>query len=86
MIHLLNFLSANSLNWRDNAGTQPVPQRVGELTLSYATTRQVRRVWFASPDVDAGASKEIAFTQTASEVTFTLPSLAYWDMVVVEYP
>jgi len=85
VIHLLNFLSANSLNWRDNAGTQPVPQRVGELTLSYATTRQVKRVWFASPDVDAGASKDIAFTQTASEVTFTVPSLAYWDMVVVEY-
>jgi len=86
VIHLLNFISANSPLWRDNAGTQPVPQSVGELKLSYTTTRQVKRVWFASPDVDAGASKEIAFTQTASEVTFTLPSLAYWDMVVVEYP
>lgn len=85
VLHLLNFLSATSPLWRDNSGTQPLPQRVGELKLSYATTRQVRRVWFASPDVDGGTSKDVAFAQTASAVTFTLPSLTYWDMVVVEF-
>jgi len=39
----------------------------------------------ASPDLDGGASKDIPFTTLGNVITFTLPSLRYWDMIVVEY-
>jgi dextranase len=85
VIHLINLANANSLNWRDNNGTQTVPVKVNNPRFNFNAAKIIKRIWMASPDVDGGASKEIAYTQTGNSVTFTLPSLWYWDMVVVEY-
>jgi dextranase len=85
VIHLLNFTNATTLNWRDNAGTQAYPQAIKDVGLNLTADGQVRKLWFASPDINGGASTELPFTQTGNGVTFTLPSLQFWDMVVVEY-
>lgn len=85
IIHLINMANTNSLNWRDNMGTQTTPIKISNARFNFNTAKPVKRIWTASPDVDGGASKEIAFTQNGNAVTFTLPSLWYWDMVVVEY-
>jgi len=84
MIHLLNFRQANSLSWRDMDGTMPAPVEVKALPLTVKTTVAVKRVWAASPDALAGAPVELSFTQQDGTVNFTLPSLKYWTMIVLE--
>ena len=84
MIHLLNFSQANSLSWRDLNGTMPEPQTVESATVEIVTQEPVDRVWMASPDINGGAVRELAFEQTASGISVTLPSIKYWDMLVLE--
>ncbi|WP_439882602.1 glycoside hydrolase family 66 protein [Pontibacter sp. MBLB2868] len=84
IIHLINFTNANSLNWRDNSGTQPYPQAIQNVKLSLATSKAVKRVWVASPDFQQGVPQELTFTQNNGQVSFTLPYLQYWDMLVIE--
>ena len=84
IIHLLNYRQANSLSWRDMDGTMPAPQEVTGLPLSVKITSAVKRVWVASPDALAGAPLELSFAQKNGVVTFTLPSLKYWSMIVIE--
>ena len=84
VMHLLNFLNTADLSWRDLNGTRPAPVTQHDLRVSVATTRRVKRVWTASPDVDGGIPHQLDFTQEAGTLTFTLPSLEYWSMVVIE--
>ena len=44
----------------------------------------VKRLWVATPDALGGAPQELAFQESGGYVTFTLPSLKYWTMIVVE--
>lgn len=85
IIHLINFSNAASFDWRDADGKQPAPQMITTPGINFQSSKAVKKIWFASPDVDFGASRSIEFNQSGSTVTFTLPSLQYWDMVVVEY-
>ncbi len=83
ILHLLNFLN-NSLDWRDTNGTKTTPTTATNIKLSYTTTQSISKIWLASPDTDFGVAKQIAFQQSGNTVTFTIPSLKYWDMIVVE--
>jgi len=85
VINLLNYTNANSLNWRDTNGTQNAPNAFTDVKLSYQTSKTVTKVWVASPDYEDGTPQILNFTQNGNTVTFTLPGLKYWDMVVVEY-
>ncbi len=85
VIHLLNFASANSLAWRDTNGTQAAPNTFTNVKLSLQTSKAVKKVWVASPDYEDGTPQTLDFTQTGGSISFTLPSLKYWDMLVVEY-
>lgn len=85
VIHLLNFSGAATFEWRDTGGIQPYPQVVKDVKLSFTSGKTVAKLWFASPDFDKGAPKQLDFTQTGDKVSFTLPSLQYWDMIVAEY-
>mgnify|MGYP002553346979 CR=1 FL=1 len=84
VVHLLNFLSANSLSWRDLNGTMPEPRLVTKMPLKLNVAGKVSKVWVATPDAHAGASQELAFEQKDGAITFTLPSLKYWSMIVME--
>lgn len=84
IIHLLNFLSADNLSWRDVNGTMPEPRLISDVPMSLSVSTKVNKVWVASPDFHAGASQELAFTQKDGAITFTLPRLKYWTMIVVE--
>jgi dextranase len=85
VIHLINFTGANSLLWRDADGRQLKPGSIDSAGLQLISNKSIRRIWFASPDINNGASREIPFTQTGSQVAFIIPSLLYWDMIVIEY-
>lgn len=85
VIHLLNYAGANSLNWRDTNGTQTTPDTFTNVKLSYQASGPVTKIWMASPDYEDGTPQTLDFTQNGNTVTFTVPSLQYWDMVVVDY-
>ena len=84
VIHLLNFLSADNLSWRDLNGTMPEPRLVSDVPLKLNVSGKVNKVWVATPALHAGASQELAFTQKDGAITFTLPFLKYWTMIVIE--
>ena len=85
VIHLLNFSEATSLNWRDASGTQPYPRVIKGWRLQIGTTKSVKKVWYASPDYQYGSSVSLPFTQSGTTLTFTLPEMQYWGMIVLEY-
>ena len=53
VVHLLNFLSANSLSWRDLNGTMPEPRLVTKVPLKLNVAGKVSKVWVATPDAHA---------------------------------
>lgn len=84
VIHLLNFTGSESLSWRDADGKQPAPLLRTKLPLTVECGKTVKRVWAATPDEHGGCAQELPFTQQGTTITFTLPSLKYWTMIVLE--
>lgn len=84
VLHLINFANANSFDWRDANGTQSTPTPFTNAQLQVSVRNSVTKVWVASPDINFGIPKQLAFTQTGNVIQFTLPRLVYWDMVVIE--
>ena len=84
VVHLLNFINAKTLEWRDNGQVQPVPVTRRNLLVRLPAPRAVRRVWLASPDVEQGVPRSLPFTQANGQLTLTVPELRYWDMLVLE--
>lgn len=85
VIHLLNFTDATTMNWRDDDGVQAYPHDRTEIPLTLATEREIERIWYATPDRNMGASQELEYSPSGNQVSFTLPFLKYWSMIVVEY-
>jgi len=85
VLHLVNFTNAKTLHWRDNKGTQAKPVVISQPSFAFTSAKAIKKIWFASPDVNGGASSTLNYKQSGNTVTFTLPSLQYWDMVVIEY-
>jgi len=85
VIHLINFSDANSLMWRDTNGEQFTPKIKKDFMLNLTDSRNISKVWYASPDLNAGSSAELDFTKNGNNLIFKIPSLQYWGMIVVEY-
>lgn len=84
VVHFLNFSNTSDLSWRDLNGTRQKPTRKDNLAVTIQTNRKVSKLWVASPDSHAGAVQELSFEQIGNQLTFTLPSLEYWTMAVME--
>ena len=85
VLHLINFSNANSLQWRDANATQVKPVTIENMTLTITSAKTVKKAWLASPDTNSGVAVPLSFTQSGNSVSVTIPSLQYWDMVVLEY-
>lgn len=83
-VHLLNFSNTNDLSWRDLKGTRPAPVTQENVQITYTTSRQITKVWTATPDKNGGVPMELPFTQDGNNVSVTVPSLEYWTMLVFE--
>ncbi len=84
MLHLINLTGTDSL-WRDENQTKPEPTPLGAIPVRYHTESDVQALYIASPDDEDIAPLELAFEMGLDEkgryITFTVPSLAYWNMV-----
>lgn len=85
VIHLINFANAASFDWRDTNGSQSTPNTFQNISFILSTGKKVTKLWMASPDINGGALQSISFTQSGNAISFTLPSLQYWDMIVADY-
>lgn len=81
VFHCLNYSNLSSLNWVDD---QPTPTIVTNLAMSFPYSSTITRMWIASPDFNNGVPQQISYTQNNGVVSFTLPKLQYWTMVVAE--
>ncbi len=85
VIHLINFANATSFDWRDTNGTQAAPKTFQNISYILTTGKKVKNLWMASPDINGGVAQQLPFTTSGNTISFTLPSLQYWDMIVAEY-
>jgi dextranase len=85
VIHLINFTNAVTMDARDVQGVQVEPGEITGINLQLSVSGQVDKVWVATPDRNSGSSEIIPFNTSGSNITFTLPYLKYWSMIVVEY-
>jgi GH15 family glucan-1,4-alpha-glucosidase len=91
VLHFINMLNLSSSDWMDTNATQPAPTVKTNVAVKYYYTSGTApsSVHVASPDINGGAAQSLSFS-TGSDgggnyVTFTLPSLDYWDMAWVNY-
>lgn len=85
VIHLINFTNSVSDLWRDETQIQVIPALIKNATLALTTNKTVKNIWTASPDIIGSASRSLNFIQSGDQVSFTLPELKYWSMIVIEY-
>jgi dextranase len=85
MIHFINFTDATSMEWKDRMGEQPEPEVKEDLSIVVQEEKEVAKVWVASPDAYHGSAMELDFAQKGDQLSLTMPSLKYWNMVVIEY-
>jgi dextranase len=85
IVHLLNFRNADSTSWKDSRGTMPEPEKIEQLEIEIGTAKPARRLWMASPDTNLGVPSELTFTQSEGKIRTEIPSLKYWNMIVIEY-
>ncbi|UJF36411.1 S-layer homology domain-containing protein [Paenibacillus hexagrammi] len=85
---VLNFVNLlnNDANWR-NAASEP--EHLSGLNVTYdvgVTQGQAPnlQVYAASPDHEGGMFTPLNFKWEGSKITFTMPTLAYWNMVFVK--
>ncbi len=89
VVHLLNMLDATSDEWRDRDADMPAAAvRSNVVVKYYYGTGTVGDVLVASPDRAQGEYTTVSHTSGSdgggSYIQFTVPSLEYWDMIVVE--
>lgn len=85
IIHLINFSTAKTLDGRDTNGEQTEPSAITAANLNLTSNKPVKALWIASPDINGGSAQSIQFEQNGTNVSFTLPYLKYWSMIVAEY-
>lgn len=84
ILHLLNFDGASHDSWVDKGLAQTAPKIKKEMTVTHSCTVTPEKIWVASPDYRGGIMQEVEFTVKNGTVTFTLPYLEYYTMVVME--
>ncbi|MGA2168146.1 MAG: glycoside hydrolase family 66 protein [Terracidiphilus sp.] len=90
-IHMLNFINLigeANVDWRDDSANYPVPSPQTNVAVRYYYgSGKIGSVFWASPDTNNGRMTSLSFTTgqdtVGSYVSFTLPSLVYWDMVYI---
>lgn len=84
VLHLINFDGASHDSWVDKALAQTPPNMKSAITVRHRSSVEPVKVWTASPDCHGGIAEELQFSYDDGYVTFTLPSLEYYGMVVIE--
>jgi dextranase len=91
VLHFINMLNLSSSAWMDTNATQPAPTVKTNVAVKYYYTSSIApvSVYVASPDINGGAAQSLTFATGSDSggnyVTFTMPSLDYWNMAWINY-
>ena len=80
---LVNLMGISGGRWDQQLLNGPTPQ--ADLAVQLDVTRPVSAVYWATPDEADPALHPLDFTVTGGALSVTLPRLAYWDLLLVEY-
>ena len=81
VFHLINLLSSPAPVWKFK---QPDPQKTRNVQVKVTRTLPVGQVWIATPDHADLTPQLLPFKQQGNTVTFTVPDLKVWTMIVLE--
>lgn len=82
-VSLINLMGIDGELWDVPLTQGPTPLQ--NLAVTLQVERPVARLWLASPDAADPAALPLDFSSTPESISFTVPALAYWSMIVVEY-
>ncbi|MGB8028320.1 MAG: glycoside hydrolase family 66 protein [Terracidiphilus sp.] len=89
IVHFINLKGSDDPHWRDVRADRPPAPLLTNLKVRVAVDSDIAAAGWASPDVDGGAYHPLALTSGNDHgqryVEFVLPSLEYWDMVVLDH-
>lgn len=82
-VNLVNLLGLSHGEWAKAAET---PAGLGETSIEINdVTRQVKQVWFGSPDELEIGAQPVPWVQQGSTLQVTIPGFSYWGMVLIEW-
>lgn len=84
VIHLVNLNGVDNPFWRDPASA-PAPQENVVLRYLVQQPSDVQQISWATPDVGPGTFSSLEFARGEGYVEFTVPGLAYWDVILVRF-
>lgn len=88
VISFINLKGVDSLEWVDNYGEQKEPEKQEDLAVLQHIKIMPEHIYLASPDIQEGIMTELSFEvgedSEGSYVTFTMPELNYWNMVIIK--
>lgn len=88
VINFINLIGVEEDEWVDYYGKQEAPDKQANLTVKHYVSTFPTHVYFASPDYQEGIMSELSFETGEDEngkfVRFVMPSLEYWDMVILK--
>jgi len=83
-ISLINMLGLDDPEWKKSIESSPTELGLLEVRIE-DVEKEVLNVWFASPDGDDLSGKQVQFKKENNTLVVELPSLFYWDMIVIEW-
>lgn len=89
IVQMINLLGVMDDKWRANDGEKEKPTHIENFEMKYYYSNDIQGVYFASPDLDGGQTKELSFTKGSDDdgdyILVEVPSLEYWSMIFMRY-
>jgi len=88
IIHFINFRGVTNMNWKD---AKSVPTELSgvpvEVQIPSEKMKELKGVYLINPDSLNTDPTALSFTVnvTTSTIKFSLPSLKYWDIIIIRY-
>ncbi|MCA9923300.1 MAG: hypothetical protein KC421_13055, partial [Anaerolineales bacterium] len=87
-VSLINMLGIEQIQWEKEVPN--APRALGETAVTISgVENEISHIWFATPDSEDISPQLLDYTisQEANQkaITFTIPSLSYWDLIVIEW-
>lgn len=83
-ISLINLLGLESGEWAKGIVREPTLLGSTTVKISGASSK-IAQAWFSTPDDSDFALQPVKFTQTDDLVTITIPSLRFWDLILIKW-
>jgi len=82
VINLINLLDLEKPEW--NAARTNPPRILKNVEMTITDPNIPSRIYFLSPDLNDGWPQELRFSYQNGIISFNLPYLEYWDMIILE--